>query len=158
MDIKLRKIKQSDWPQMKKLLNEYSDYHRNLFKQTDPSFVVFETGYQLKDFQKMLNKKKKIFLAACDNEKIIGFILAKVIKVRGEKTNFKQGYLSELFVTKKFRGKGIAELMWQEALKWFKKEKVKFIQLNVLAENQIPQKIYKKWGFKPLTFIMIKKV
>jgi ribosomal protein S18 acetylase RimI-like enzyme len=158
MDIKLRKIKKSDWPQMKKLLQEYSNYHKNIFKQIDPSFAIFETGYQKKDFEKMLNKKRKMFLAACDGDKIVGFILAKIIEVKGDKTKFKQGYLSEIFVTEKYRGKGVSELMWQEVLKWFKKEKVKFIQLSVLANNEKPQQIYKKWGFKSLSLIMTRKL
>jgi ribosomal protein S18 acetylase RimI-like enzyme len=157
MKIKLRKIKKTDWPQMKNLLQEYSDYHRNIFKQTDPSFADFEKGYQQKDFLRMLNKKNKRFLAACDGEKLVGFVLAKISnnKALG---NIKQGALSEIFVTKKYRGEGIAELMWQEIFTWLKKEKAQILHLHVLYENKKPQEIYKKWGFKPLGMYMKRKI
>jgi len=158
MEIKLRKIKKSDWPQINKLWKEYSNYHRKIFQQTDQSFVIFEPPLTIKGFNKFLNKKKKIFLAACDNDKIIGFIFARVRDIEFRNGKFVQGSLSEIFVTQKYRGKGVAELMWQEAMDWFKKEKVKFIQLHVLYNNKKPQEIYKKWGFKPLGLMMKRKI
>lgn len=158
MDIKLRKIKKSDWPQMKNILSEYNDYHKKIFSKTDPAFAVFAQGYEEKYFYKMVNKKKKIFLAALDNEKIVGFINAKVYDNKLDNKKVGMGYLTDIFVTKNHRGKGVAELMWQEVLKWFKHQGVKFYQLHVLYDNKDPQKIYKKWGFKPFGLRMMRKL
>jgi len=159
MDIKLRKIKKTDWLQMKKLWQEFEKYNLGILKQTDPSFTVFETKFTKEYFEKTLKQKNKLYLVATIDNKIVGFVLARVRKMSfGSGHNILHGSISEIFVSKRYRGKGIAELMWQEAVNFLKNKKVKFLQLHVFYENKMPQEIYKKWGFKPFGLIMKRKI
>jgi len=70
----------------------------------------------------------------------------------------KLGHISDLFVRKKFRGIGISSMFRDEAIRWFKKKRMKYATLDVYPDNVIPYKIYKKWGFFDFHLEMRKKI
>ncbi|MCX6746051.1 MAG: GNAT family N-acetyltransferase [Candidatus Parcubacteria bacterium] len=158
MQIKLRKVKKADLKQIRELAKEYESLMIKIADQTIKGFGDFEIPLYQKFFSKAFNRKNKLFLAALDGNKIIGFILARIIKHKKGNKIYLTGNVSEIFITQSYRGKGIAELMWREALKWFKLNKVKFLQLHVFYGNKKPIAIYKKWGFKPMGLIMKRKI
>jgi ribosomal protein S18 acetylase RimI-like enzyme len=158
MQIKLRKVNKSDLGQIKNLAKEYEGLMIKIAEKTIKGFGDWETPAMQKFFPKALYRKNKLFLAAVDKDRIVGFILARIIKHREGNKVYLEGKISEIFITSKYRGQGIAELMWQQVFKWFKQNKVEFLQLHVFAGNQTPIDIYKKWGFKPMGLIMKRKI
>jgi ribosomal protein S18 acetylase RimI-like enzyme len=158
MEIKLRKVKKSDWPQLERLYKEFRVYNLKIIKKTGVYLQEYELPFKRQDFLKLIARKNKLFMVALDKEKIVGFVLARLKKEKYRGKSFLNGNLSEIFITQKYRGKGIAEKMWQITLRWFKKQKIKSLQLNVFYENKTPFEIYKFWGFKPFVVIMKKKL
>lgn len=59
----------------------------------------------------------------------------------------KIGYISEIFVKKKYRGKDISSRLKDEAIKWFKEKGIMYISIAVYDDNRMAHEIYKKWGF-----------
>ena len=70
----------------------------------------------------------------------------------------KIGYVSDLLVKMEFRGRGVSSALKNEAMKWFRQKGVKYVSLNVLADNRVPQSIYRKWGFFPFVLEMRKNL
>lgn len=156
MDIKLRRMKTADWLGVKKLSEEFREYNLKLVKKFDDSHTFFEIPFAKRDFLKILRRKDKYYVLVLDGDKIIGFAYAQVSVCNFNKSK-SIGYLSDIFITNKYRGKGIADIVWNELLKWFKLKKVSFLQLNVFINNEPAIKVYKKWGFRPYTMIMSQK-
>jgi ribosomal protein S18 acetylase RimI-like enzyme len=50
-------------------------------------------------------------------------------------------------VKENFRRKGIGKLLFEELLNWFRKRKVKFVEVEVDSRNKIGIEAYKKYGF-----------
>jgi ribosomal protein S18 acetylase RimI-like enzyme len=81
------------------------------------------------------------------NSKIVGYIYGTVNQPKSIHLDLpKTGVLEDLAVLKEFRGRKIASELWRELKKWFKNEKCKAIQLQVINGNPADQ-IYEKWGF-----------
>ena len=57
------------------------------------------------------------------------------------------GYFSDLYVKKQFRKLGISSKLRDEAIKWFKKKKMKYISIALYPDNKFAHSVYKKWGF-----------
>ena len=156
MDITFRNLKARDWPEIRKLSDEFQRYNLKLTRKFDRSHIFFERPFTKKDFLKILRRKDKLYVAALYKEKIIGFAYAQTVPDERYKSK-SVGWLSEIFITKKYREKGVADNIWDEIFEWFKLKKVSFIKLNVLCNNEHAIKVYKKWGFKPYTMIMSRK-
>jgi len=156
MDITFRKLKERDWAEFKKLSDEFQRYNLKLTRKFDKSHVFFENPFTKKDFLKILRRKDKLYIGVLHKEKIIGFAYAQTVPDERHKSK-SVGWLSEIFITKKYRGKGIADKIWDEILPWFKFKKVSFLKLDVLCNNERAIRVYKKWGFKPYTMIMSRK-
>ena len=69
----------------------------------------------------------------------------------------KIGYLHAMVTKKKYRGKGVSNKLYQELLKWFRKNKCAAVSLEVFAINPAV-KLYEKWGYKISTHKMWKKL
>ena len=158
MSIIIRQVKKIDLTQIRKLANDYGRLMNKVAENTISGFGDWAVPDMRNFFSEALHKKHKLFLVAVDKQKIIGFMLVRIIFHKEGKKIYPEGKLSETFIVENYRGKGIAETMWQQALKWFKENKVKVLQLHVFAGNTKPIAIYKKWGFKPMGIIMKRKI
>ncbi|MDD4995048.1 MAG: GNAT family N-acetyltransferase [Patescibacteria group bacterium] len=157
MNIKIRKVKASDWPAMKKLTAGIWAFHRPLFRKIDPSFVAFSRSTSRKKFLKWARQRKTYFIVAVDDTAPVGYLLAGIRNYPDDR-KLLIGHLAQIFVIPKYRGKGVSDLLWKDTLKWFKMGRVKFLQLNVVANNVHAIKFYKKWGLKPYMLMMNKKL
>lgn len=54
--------------------------------------------------------------------------------------------MDNIFVSRKYKGKGYATILKNEFFKWIKQKKIKHCQLNVPPKNKFAIKIYEKWG------------
>ena len=97
-------------------------------------------AYGLENLKKSFSKPREIFLIAKDGEEIIGCAgLKELSKI--------EALMKRLYIAKRFRGKGLASLMF-EIIKEFAREKnYKRIVLDVHHNNLRAKKFYQKCGF-----------
>lgn len=95
----------------------------------------------------LISKHRRIYLAIVD-DKIVGMILGKLYRslmIAGYK---RRAYVSNLFVMKDYRKKGIGKALYNDLCNWFRENKVQEITLEIYSQNKIAQKLYKSIGFK----------
>lgn len=110
----------------------------------------------IKALTREIRKRKSLFIIAIDKDEIVGYAYAIQSGSHPVFTIPNVGELADLAVSKKHRGKGIASLLWKEVQKWFKLQKCKVWQLQVIADNPA-RNIYEKWGFKDSVVKMRRK-
>lgn len=84
-----------------------------------------------------------------ENGKTIGFMLCLLspnVPVYRER---KVGVISDVFVREARRRKGVAKKMFALAVKWFKKNKVRSVQLAVAHDNMEARVAWRQLGFEP---------
>ena len=108
--------------------------------------------------RKYIGSKNGVVHLAEMGGKPAGYSLILIKQNPGVPRVSKIGYISDLFVKEEFRGRGISSKLTQEAMEWFRRKGIRYVSLNVLAENRAPQSIYKKWGFFPFVVEMRKNL
>ena len=112
----------------------------------------------IKHCKEHIRKRNEVLLVAEDGDKIIGFLLGS-IKKRPSIFKLKRiGHLDELYVNRRYRGKGISSKLKDEFFKWLKKKEIKYVNLDVITLNKKAIKIYKKWGFNDHLIDMVRKL
>ena len=87
-------------------------------------------------------------IVADEDGKIVGFMLcllspnAPIFKER------KIGVISDVFVLEERRRKGVAKKMLDVANKWFRKNKVRSVRLNVANDNLEARAAWRRLGFR----------
>jgi len=79
--------------------------------------------------------------------KAVGYTLCLIKKNIPVFALKKLGYISDMYVKKEYQGLGISSKLKDDAIKWFKKKKIKHISLRVYYDNEHGRKVYEKWGF-----------
>lgn len=100
--------------------------------------------------------KDGMFIWMIDSE-IVGWSWLKIY----ENEFFKEGVygeINEIYIIKKFRGKGIGKAMMIHAYNWFKRKGVNIVRVETAASNKTAIKFYEKFGFKPYYISFQKKL
>ena len=155
-EYKIRKATMKDFDELFKfrILSKKEE-----LKYSDTLKPISQTKKLFKEYLELdLTKPDRILFVAEKDGKIVGSILAKFfIPLRISKYKTK-GYMSNLFIDKKHRRKGLALKMMQVGLKWLKDNKVKYISGEIHKDNIASQKLLDKLGFTNYTVKMIKKL
>lgn len=128
------------------LWKELVDHHSKInsfFTRRKDGHVNFKTF--ITDLIK--SKDAKIFIALEDNQ-IIGYTIAKIDLYPPIYLLEKYGSIYDMFVTLKYRRKGIGKKLWQEALKWFKQLGLERVELSIVPNNPESSFFWKKQGFQ----------
>ena len=145
-------------------INDYKDVI-NLYKQLFDAEKVFDDNivrtYKVdekeeKKIKKRIKSRKKIFLVAEIDNKIVGLIDGYVI----ENIYYKEkvSYLDHLCVDKKYRKNEIGSKLIEKFTEVSKKKGAKYIKLNAF-ENNIPAiSLYNKYGFDNYSIYYMKKI
>jgi len=132
----------------KKYEMQYSDSLKPLNKTIDIYFEYFKAE---------LNKKNSSVFIAID-KKPIGIIIATYfVPLRISKFT-RKGYVSNLYIKKNYRYKGIGKKLLNISLKWLKENNVKYISLEIHLKNKNALKFYRDLGFKDYTLKLAKKI
>lgn len=94
-----------------------------------------------------IQSESGIVFVAEDNGQIIGYSLGFI---KNEIPIFKikqYGYISDMYVSKKYRNKGISSKLKDEMIAWFKGKGVEYASIGFYADNREAHEIYNKWGF-----------
>jgi ribosomal protein S18 acetylase RimI-like enzyme len=150
--MKIRKITKKEITQLTRLVNE-----ENKIMKKFVSFPIYMPA-QNKDFVNFvlssLYKKGNLLYGIYIYNELVGFLSAYIKKVPGGKV----GYLDNLFVSKKYQGRGYSKSLRNFFFSILKKKNIKHCQLNVLHKNIKAVEIYKKWGFRTDGMQMTKKI
>jgi ribosomal protein S18 acetylase RimI-like enzyme len=95
---------------------------------------------------------------ALSGDRVVGMILAQYYSPLPISKYCRKGYISNLFVVKDFREKGIAKKLIEKGLEWLKKNKTKHVSLEIHVDNKAALKIYRKYGFKDYTLKLSKEI
>lgn len=98
--------------------------------------------------KKFSEKSTKLMVAEHDGE-VIGFMLGLLspnTSVFKERT---LGIISDVYVVPGYRKRGVTREMLKVILKWFHKNKVRTVQLNVATANLEARSAWGQLGFKP---------
>lgn len=129
-----------------KLVREMVDYHQVIDKyykacsSYDDREIMSYYGSLIKD------RNTKIVIAE-ENKEVIGYFMGAIEKAPQYIHPKRIGVIFDAFIKKEYRKQGIGKKILKELLRWFKKKKVKHIELTVDARNKIGLRAWKKFGF-----------
>ena len=134
MIIKISKATKQDVGGIIKMIKQTCDYHYEIDKYYKP-FSYYKNLE--KEVSKSLKDKNMIFLLAKLDTKIIGYCEGGIGKDSNYTLPRQIGYIYTLIIENKYRRKGVGKKMLNKLMKWFKNKKVKNIELEADARNNI---------------------
>ncbi|MBI4991980.1 MAG: GNAT family N-acetyltransferase [Candidatus Harrisonbacteria bacterium] len=147
----IRNLQKSDLLGLLNLIEGMVDYHHEI----DGYYKAFSEYKTLEEDVKFwLNDKDTRSLVAEDNGKLVGYLRAGVERAPDYAIVKKIGIIYDAFVSEKYRKRGIARQLLNEALKWFEIKKAKNIELSVDVRNEAGIRFWKSAGFKEYKFRM----
>ncbi len=157
LKIKIRKALISEAKEIANLGIKLNLHHRNI----DSKYYALDKNVKpviTKFFKKKIRDRNSILLVATSKNKIIGYALGFVKNYPPVRKTKKHGYVSDVFVDKNYREKGISREFIEELMRWFKRKKLKYMELNVDSRNKLGLKAWKDVGFREIPKQMIKKI
>lgn len=125
--------------------NIFNNFAKIYFKELDKNFLP--TKKWLKDYFKDLIKKSNINIKwILFEENKIGFYILK--KLKNKYTDKKKLLVKDLFIIKKFRRKKIGRDIVFQIINFTKKNKIKKLEIEILANNKKVVSFWKNFKFK----------
>ncbi|MBN2457640.1 GNAT family N-acetyltransferase [Candidatus Woesearchaeota archaeon] len=162
MDIRKAGVKDID--NIISLFKKFMRVHNKIVVQNEPRFKQYLTkkkGYVeiFRDFLiKHISSKDSLVLLAEAEGKPAGYCLCYIKDNIPIFSIERIGYLSDLYVDKRFRGKGISTRFKDISISWLKKKRIRHISLCVYPQNKHAHPIYKGWGFSDFHIEMRKRI
>lgn len=140
----IRPAKKIDLDALMVLLEEMVIYHAKI----DRYYKSFREYSGLRaEAESWLSNKDMRVLVAEDNGGLIGYAQVSVEDAPTYAAVKKIGVVYDMFVLPPYRRKGIAEMLFNEAMDWFGSKKIKNIELSVDARNAAGVKYWESLGF-----------
>ncbi len=154
--MKIREATIKDYDELFKLKLESKKEERKLNKELQPIKKVksYYSKYLKNDLE---SEWRKVFVAT-ENKEIVGLITCKTYRTLYIAGYKRVGYISNVYIKKGFRRKGIAEKLINKATIWFKKRKAEKISLEIYENNSAAKYLYKKLNFKNYSIKMRKEI
>lgn len=152
------KIRQATMKDFKELFKFRLLSKKEELKYSDTLKPLNQSTKFFKEYLELdLTKPDRILFVAIEDDKIVGSILSKFFTPLRISKYKKKGYMSNLFIDKNYRKKGIALKLMKTGLKWLKDNNVHYISGEIHKDNTASQKLLAKVGFTNYTVKMIKK-
>ncbi len=143
---------EADRERVKDLLVELQTYLASL---DDRGVIVLKDNYREDYFAYLMGEigkhEGKMFLAR-SAEGVLGLVVCKIFQGGGEQDITtscpKIGFISDLVVTERERGRGIGMALLAAAEKYFAELGCAYTQLEVFAPNTKARRLYEKFGFE----------
>ena len=149
--MKIRKATVKDIPSLIKLFRGIVKYHKKIYTKDDKFYnkeIKNVKQIWVKFIKKNVNNKDFLILIVYDGKKPIAYCISLIKKNIPIYKIKKYGYVSDLYVDKKYRGKGIGKKLLKKSKEFFRKNKLKFMSLEINHNNDPSIKFYEKYGFK----------
>ena len=132
---------------------ELARMEESYYKEVDTSESYDEIEFR-DDVRKALQDPSQMIFVARVGSLIAGFIWLEEMALGSDTI----GYISNIHVAKKYRQLGIAANLLNRAEEYFKKRRIKSIQLEVVQNNTPAIRLYLKTGFVPIGEYMVKSL
>jgi ribosomal protein S18 acetylase RimI-like enzyme len=149
----IRGLQKNDTEALRALLKAMVEYHAAIDRYYKPFSEYKNIDEEIDGWLKDKNMR---LLGAEVNGKLVGYARLAVESAPDYAAAKKIGVVYDLFVSEQYRRRGIANALFVEALEWFEKKKVKYIELSVDARNESGIVLWKKLGFFPYKLRMRK--
>ncbi len=154
--MQIRKAKIEDVPRIAEMGVDFMRYLAEIDPYLTPSKEVKKV--YLAHFKKAVHSGNRFLLVAEENGKIIGYALAKISRTPPVVKIGRYGVVDDVYLEKKYRGRGIAGQFLEEMYAWFGRKGISNVELYVLPKNKIGRNAWKKYGFKEYTLRLRKKI
>ncbi|MFH1065361.1 MAG: GNAT family N-acetyltransferase [Nanoarchaeota archaeon] len=148
--IKIRKATLKDVPALVDMWKEFEDAHSAMVVKKKPVMkylLKYKPNVKAvcrKSLRRTIKKIGFVFIAE-EDKTIAGYIEGSI--KNPELAANRIGSIWDLYVKKDYRGGKISSMLKDAAFSFFRKNKVKAIEMNVNRHNKNAYSIYKKWGF-----------
>lgn len=154
-EIIIRKAKKDDLESIVVLAKQLWDTEKPFDLNLEDNYYETEDGREglLKD----IRSRKRFFLVALIDSKVVGFVDGIIIENEGV---YRQdvAYLSRLSVLDDYREMGIGTKLIDEFSKVVKDKGCTFIKINAFLDNTPAVNLYKKKGFKDYSILYMMKI
>ncbi|MFQ6126563.1 MAG: GNAT family N-acetyltransferase [Candidatus Heimdallarchaeota archaeon] len=160
----IRKANLKDAAIIMGLWKEFMKEHDALLFEENPNIKPYIQKYlqrketaanQFKDYiQENIQSDDALVLIVEGEGEPVGFSLAQIKNTIPILMVEKIGFITDLFIRKAFRGRGLSSQLKNETFKWLKKKGIMHIAIGVYADNKHAREIYKKWGFMEFQVVM----
>ncbi len=154
MEIKKAKIKNLD--EITNLSSASAMFHEKL----TPYYILNKNFKAIlkKSLKKNIYSSNSLILVAEENNEIVGYLLAFKIN-RPEMFSIKKtGLISDIFIKENYIKRGIGELLAKESFNWFKKSKIKTIEINIESKNKPALNFWNALDFEDVSIEKYKKL
>jgi len=108
--------------------------------------------------KKDLSSEWRAVFIAVEYGKIIGMALGKIFRSMHILGHERTGYISNVYVKKGFRNKGLGEKLADTLIDWFKSKDATALTLEVYGSNKAALDFYRKLGFKDHSVKMVRDI
>ena len=147
----IRKAAKKDGQDLIKLFRAMVAYHQRIYTKDD-KFYNREAESVREIWKRFINKnipdKSSQIWIAHDNGKPVAYAIGLIKENIPVYSIKRYGFISDLYVDQKYRGKGVGKKLIDRLREFFRKEEIKFISLEVNHNNYDSIRFYEKCGFK----------
>lgn len=160
---RIRKAKLSDLDALAVLWKGLMKHHRSLAKGMGARRDLVELAQHSERTwrqwaAKNIRSANGLVLVAEDRGRIVGYSL-NIIKTNVKVFKVKRfGYLSDLFIIRPYRGRGLGTAFLKEALAWFRKKRMRHASIAYRACNREAGQAYRSWGFRENHVELVRKL
>lgn len=154
--MEIRKATPEDFEELLKLKLELKESERKFNKNLPP---VNKVKQHYKEYlSKDLSRENSAVFVAVEENQLIAMISARIYTALAIYDSEKRGYLSNLFVKKEFRKKGIGTKLMQKAIAWLSSMNAKTAIAEIYKENTSSLKISYSLAFTDYSVKLCKKL
>lgn len=130
------------------------------YKEFDKSLNLNWTYKNKKYFKNKIIKKDGFVKVVENKRKIIGYLCGGIgtLKELDCRKKAKYAELENMFIEKKFRGKGLGAKLTRDFISWCEENKVNYLSVTASAENKLTIEFYRKLGFKDYDLTLEMKI
>jgi ribosomal protein S18 acetylase RimI-like enzyme len=138
---------------MERKLLQYHALKNKYFKPAPDAEEKFE-----KYLRGLIGEKDAAVFVAQENGKLVGYLVARVLEDPPVLKIRRKGVITDIFVERGYRKRGIGQKLTERALKWFRKQNLQFAELSVYVKNTSGKIFWKQMGFENHMAIMRKEL
>jgi len=154
--MKIRRATPSDVQAIVDMWRKLIQYHALKSKYFEPvpdAEVKFE-----KYLRGLMGKKGASVFVAQDYDKLVGCLVARVSEDPPVCKIRRKGVITDVFVERGYRKRGIGGKLVKRALEWFREQNLQFAELSVYVKNISGKIFWKRMGFEDHMTIMRRKL
>ncbi|ASS38744.1 MULTISPECIES: GNAT family N-acetyltransferase [Fusobacterium] len=155
MNILIREATEIDYPAINKMLLKLQNYHS---KNVPTIYKKLDTFFTFNEYLKILEDRNVYFILATLDNKVIGLIwLSFNEKLSKYEYQRKQIWIEGIYIKTKYRRKGIAQKLVNEAINKAKFLNAQSIELMIWNFNETSKKFFEIF-FKVRSLVLTKEL